>query len=87
LAAVAAGAEQVLMTAAVPEDVPAELDATRIGVDSVLVGAERVSRLAERSEELAPERSEELAPERSETPVTDPSEDLRPDSKREEAQR
>ena len=32
LAAVAAGAEQVLVTAAVAEDIPADWDATRIGI-------------------------------------------------------
>ena len=33
LAAVAAGAEQVLVTAAVPEDIPSELDARRIAIN------------------------------------------------------
>jgi DNA replication and repair protein RecF len=45
LAAVAADAEQVLMTAAVPEDVPAELEATRIGVQTTNTESGRVSRL------------------------------------------
>jgi DNA replication and repair protein RecF len=34
LAAVAASAEQVLVTAAVPEDIPAGLDATQLRIDS-----------------------------------------------------
>ena len=33
LAGVAAGAEQVLITAAVGEDIPADWDATRVGVE------------------------------------------------------
>ncbi|WP_054815200.1 DNA replication/repair protein RecF [Nocardia arizonensis] len=46
LAEVAAGAEQVLITAAVPEDVPAELDATPISVEMTGDAAHRISRLA-----------------------------------------
>lgn len=45
LAAVAAGAEQVLMTAAVHEDVPAELEATWLEVATTTAEAGRVSRL------------------------------------------
>ncbi|MCX5045016.1 DNA replication/repair protein RecF [Aldersonia sp. NBC_00410] len=45
LATVAVGAEQVLMTAAVPEDVPAELEAKRIGVEAEATATGRVSRL------------------------------------------
>lgn len=47
LAAVAAGAEQVLITAAVPEDVPAELEATPLRVEAVGDAAHRISRIAE----------------------------------------
>ncbi|MBH0781257.1 DNA replication/repair protein RecF [Nocardia bovistercoris] len=47
LAEVAATAEQVLITAAVPEDVPAELDATPIPVEMSGDPAHRVSRIAE----------------------------------------
>lgn len=43
LARVAAGAEQVLITAAVPEDVPAELEARRIGVEATVTDSGRVS--------------------------------------------
>ncbi|UGT59286.1 DNA replication/repair protein RecF [Nocardia asteroides] len=46
LAAVAAGAEQVLITAAVPEDVPAELDATPLRVRTTGDPDSRVSLLA-----------------------------------------
>lgn len=46
LAAVAATAEQVLITAAVPEDVPAELDATPLRVETSGEPSRRVSRLA-----------------------------------------
>ncbi|MGW6375456.1 DNA replication/repair protein RecF [Rhodococcus sp. NPDC055112] len=45
LAAVAADAEQVLITAAVAEDVPAELDARRFGIEAVSTAAGRISRL------------------------------------------
>ncbi|MEV0356115.1 DNA replication/repair protein RecF [Nocardia sp. NPDC050697] len=45
LAAVAAGAEQVLITAAVPEDVPAELDATPLRVHTTGDPDSRVSLL------------------------------------------
>lgn len=45
LAAVAAGAEQVLITAAVPEDVPAELEAAPIRVETEGPAAERTSRI------------------------------------------
>ncbi|WP_227979008.1 DNA replication/repair protein RecF [Nocardia spumae] len=45
LAAVAAGAEQVLITAAVPEDVPAELEANPIRVETDGVADERTSRI------------------------------------------
>ncbi|MFC4603818.1 DNA replication/repair protein RecF [Rhodococcus kronopolitis] len=45
LAAVAAGAEQVLITAAVAEDVPAELDAARFAVEAVATPTGRTSRL------------------------------------------
>lgn len=45
LASVAVGAEQVLITAAVPEDVPPELDARRIGVEMVETDAGRMSRV------------------------------------------
>ncbi|WP_081706070.1 DNA replication/repair protein RecF [Nocardia sp. CNY236] len=48
LAAVAAEAEQVLITAAVPEDVPATLDASPVGVESVGEPDRRVSRLGVR---------------------------------------
>jgi DNA replication and repair protein RecF len=43
LAAVAAGAEQVLVTAAVPEDIPAELDARRIGIQLLEDDSGRIS--------------------------------------------
>ena len=43
LARVAAGAEQVLITAAVPEDVPVELEARRIGVEATVTDGGRVS--------------------------------------------
>ncbi|MGN2635085.1 DNA replication/repair protein RecF [Nocardia takedensis] len=46
LAEVAAGAEQVLITAAVPEDVPAELDAAPVPVEMSGEGSARVSRIA-----------------------------------------
>ncbi|MDG3014583.1 DNA replication/repair protein RecF [Speluncibacter jeojiensis] len=45
LAAVAAEAEQVLITAAVPEDVPAELESTRFSVRTVEDEADRHSQL------------------------------------------
>ncbi|WP_405134113.1 DNA replication/repair protein RecF [Nocardia sp. NBC_01388] len=47
LAAVAAGAEQVLITAAVPEDVPAELAATPLRVETTGEADQRVSRIVE----------------------------------------
>ncbi|MEV6556958.1 DNA replication/repair protein RecF [Nocardia sp. NPDC051756] len=47
LAAVAAGAEQVLITAAVPEDVPAELAAVPLRVETSGGGDGRTSRIAE----------------------------------------
>jgi DNA replication and repair protein RecF len=47
LAAVAAGAEQVLITAAVPEDVPAELAAVPLRVETTGGGNARTSRIAE----------------------------------------
>ncbi|GAA5046483.1 DNA replication/repair protein RecF [Nocardia callitridis] len=46
LAAVAAGAEQVLITAAVPEDVPAELAAAPLRVATVGEGDGRISQIA-----------------------------------------
>ncbi|WP_067858108.1 DNA replication/repair protein RecF [Nocardia shimofusensis] len=45
LAAVAAGAEQVLITAAVPEDVPAELEATPIRVETRGAASARTSHI------------------------------------------
>ena len=46
LAGVAAGAEQVLLTAAVPEDIPTELDALRLTVSSTTgVDEQKLSRL------------------------------------------
>ncbi|WP_280255593.1 DNA replication/repair protein RecF [Nocardia wallacei] len=45
LAAVAATAEQVLITAAVPEDVPPELDATPVRVDTTGEADQRTSRI------------------------------------------
>ncbi|WP_067532523.1 DNA replication/repair protein RecF [Nocardia crassostreae] len=47
LAAVAATAEQVLITAAVPEDVPAELDANPLRVETTGDADRRTSRIAE----------------------------------------
>ncbi|MTE11928.1 DNA replication/repair protein RecF [Nocardia aurantiaca] len=47
LAAVAAGAEQVLITAAVPEDVPSELDAVPLRVETTGEADHRASRIAE----------------------------------------
>ncbi|HEY5856241.1 MAG TPA: DNA replication/repair protein RecF [Aldersonia sp.] len=46
LAGVAAGAEQVLLTAAVPEDIPAELDAVRLSVTTTTgADGQKLSRL------------------------------------------
>ncbi|KAA0024957.1 DNA replication/repair protein RecF [Antrihabitans cavernicola] len=45
LASVAAGAEQVLITAAVAEDVPPELEARRIGIEMVDTEQGRISRV------------------------------------------
>ncbi|MEU7763701.1 DNA replication/repair protein RecF [Nocardia sp. NPDC049190] len=47
LAAVAAGAEQVLITAAVPEDVPAELAAAALRIDTAGGPDGRISRISE----------------------------------------
>ncbi|WP_040814482.1 DNA replication/repair protein RecF [Nocardia concava] len=47
LAAVAAGAEQVLITAAVPEDVPAELEAAPLRVETTGEADRRASRIVE----------------------------------------
>ncbi|MEV6096388.1 DNA replication/repair protein RecF [Nocardia sp. NPDC051981] len=47
LAAVATGAEQVLITAAVPEDVPPELDAAPVRVETTGEADHRASRIAE----------------------------------------
>jgi DNA replication and repair protein RecF len=47
LAAVAAGAEQVLITAAVPEDVPPELEANPVRVETDGVADGRTSRIVE----------------------------------------
>jgi DNA replication and repair protein RecF len=47
LAAVAATAEQVLITAAVPEDVPAELEATPLRVETTGEADERTSHIAD----------------------------------------
>ncbi|MVU79854.1 DNA replication/repair protein RecF [Nocardia sp. ET3-3] len=47
LASVAAGAEQVLITAAVPEDVPAELEAVPMRVETTGEADRRASRIAE----------------------------------------
>ena len=47
LASVAAGAEQVLITAAVPEDVPAELHARRIGIEMTDTEQGRTSRITD----------------------------------------
>lgn len=47
LAAVAAGAEQVLITAAVPEDVPAELAAVALRVETSGGSDGRISRIVE----------------------------------------
>ena len=62
LAAVAAGAEQVLITAAVPEDVPPELDARRYGVEaqqkSDSGAAGRISRLSDLSNSIGIARTE-----------------------------
>lgn len=46
LAAVAAGAEQVLITAAVAEDVPAELEAVPMRVETTGAADHRASRIA-----------------------------------------
>ncbi|WP_040744249.1 DNA replication/repair protein RecF [Nocardia transvalensis] len=48
LAAVAATAEQVLITAAVPEDVPPELEATAIRVETTGAADERTSHIGDR---------------------------------------
>lgn len=59
LAAVAADAEQVLITAAVPEDVPAELEAHPIQVETEGLADARISRIAENPDlPEAPETSE-----------------------------
>ncbi|MEU7629981.1 DNA replication/repair protein RecF [Nocardia sp. NPDC049220] len=47
LAAVAAGAEQVLITAAVPEDVPAELAAAALRIETTGAPDDRISRISE----------------------------------------
>jgi DNA replication and repair protein RecF len=57
LAAVAAGAEQVLITAAVPEDVPPELEANPIRVETVGEADRRTSRVVA----AAPERPDPVA--------------------------
>ncbi|WP_280262833.1 DNA replication/repair protein RecF [Nocardia wallacei] len=49
LAAVAATAEQVLITAAVPEDVPPELEATPLRVETTGVADERISHIVDQS--------------------------------------
>ncbi|MFI9507533.1 DNA replication/repair protein RecF [Nocardia sp. NPDC052566] len=53
LAEVAAGAEQVLITAAVPEDVPAELVATPLRVETIGEADRRISRIAEPAADTA----------------------------------
>ncbi|MEW2017167.1 DNA replication/repair protein RecF [Rhodococcus sp. NPDC076796] len=62
LATVAAGAEQVLITAAVPEDVPPELDARRYGVEATQSSdsgaAGRISRISDLSDNTGIARSE-----------------------------
>lgn len=52
LARVAVDAEQVLITAAVPEDVPAELDAVRFGVEARDTDRGRISQITDKSKEL-----------------------------------
>ena len=51
LAKVALDAEQVLITAAVPEDVPEELDAVRFGVEARDTDRGRISRIVEETED------------------------------------
>jgi DNA replication and repair protein RecF len=51
LAKVASDAEQVLITAAVPEDVPEELDAVRFGVEARDTDRGRISRIVEEMED------------------------------------
>ncbi|MEV2222801.1 DNA replication/repair protein RecF [Nocardia vinacea] len=53
LAEVAAGAEQVLITAAVPEDVPVELAAVPLGVETNGGADGRISRIADRESDAA----------------------------------
>lgn len=52
LARVAVDAEQVLITAAVPEDVPAELEAVRFGVEARDTDRGRISQITDKSKEL-----------------------------------
>ncbi|APA94715.1 DNA replication/repair protein RecF [Nocardia seriolae] len=54
LAAVAAGAEQVLITAAVPEDVPAELEAAPLRVETTGEADHRASRIADAASPSVP---------------------------------
>ena len=51
LAKVALDAEQVLITAAVPEDVPEELDAVRFGVEARDTDRGRISHIVEETED------------------------------------
>ncbi|MEU5761617.1 DNA replication/repair protein RecF [Nocardia sp. NPDC047648] len=69
LAAVAAGAEQVLITAAVPEDVPAELAAVPLRVETVGGPDGRVSRIVAEN----PSGSDGLSGERENDEATDPT--------------
>ncbi|WP_084466700.1 DNA replication/repair protein RecF [Nocardia arthritidis] len=86
LAAVAAGAEQVLITAAVPEDVPAELAAVPLRVETAGGPDGRVSRIVAEhplgSEDLGGERENDEATrptiESERAPVTGPTESRAP---------
>ncbi|MFF7938317.1 DNA replication/repair protein RecF [Nocardia gamkensis] len=69
LAAVAAGAEQVLITAAVPEDVPAELAAVPLRVETAGGPDGRVSRIVAEN----PSGSDDLGGERENDEATHPT--------------
>ncbi|WP_083864149.1 DNA replication/repair protein RecF [Nocardia exalbida] len=69
LAAVAAGAEQVLITAAVPEDVPAELAAVPLRVETAGGPDGRVSRIVAEN----PSGSDDLGGERENDEATHPA--------------
>ncbi|RMI34103.1 DNA replication/repair protein RecF [Nocardia stercoris] len=64
LAAVAAGAEQVLITAAVPEDVPAELEAVPLRVETTGAADARISQLVHPQEDADGPVDNESAPDR-----------------------